>query len=104
MSVLVIAEHDGARLKPGFLNTVAAAKKIGSDVAVLIAGHQAGAAAAAAAKAEGVSKVLHVDSPQYANPTAENLAALVTPLAKNYTHVMAAATGFGKNFMPRIAA
>ena len=104
MSVLVIAEHDGTRLKPGFLQTVAAAKKIGSDVTVLIAGHQAGAAAATAAKAEGVGKVLHADSPQYANPTAENLAALVVPLAKNYTHVMAAATGFGKNFMPRIAA
>ena len=104
MSVLVIAEHDGARLKPGFLNTVAAAKKIGGDIAVLIAGHQAGAAAAAAAKAEGVSKVLHADAPQYANPTAENLAALIVPLAKSYTHVLAAASGFGKNFMPRVAA
>ena len=104
MSILVIAEHDGTRLKPGFLNTVAAARKIGGDVAVLVAGNQAGAAAAAAAKAEGVGKVLHVDSPQYANPTAENLAALILPLAKSCTHVLAAATGFGKNFMPRVAA
>jgi len=104
MSVLVIAEHDGARLKPGFLNTVAAAKKIGGDVDVLVVGHQAGTAAAAAAKTEGVAKVLHTDAAQYANPTAENLAALIVPLAKNYTHVLAAATGFGKNFMPRVAA
>jgi electron transfer flavoprotein alpha subunit len=104
MGILVIAEHDGARLKPGYLNTVAAARKIGGDISVLIVGHQAGAAAAAAAKAEGVAKVLHADAAHYAHPSAENLAALVVPMAKNYTHVLAAATGFGKNFMPRIAA
>jgi electron transfer flavoprotein alpha subunit len=104
MSILVVAEHDGARLKPGFLNTITAARKIGGDVAVLVAGHQAQAAAAAAAKVEGVSKVLLADAPHYASPTAENLAALVLSLAKNYTHVVAAATGYGKNFMPRVAA
>jgi electron transfer flavoprotein alpha subunit len=104
MSILVIAEHDGARLKPGFLNTIGAARKIGGDIHVLVAGHQAGEAAAAAAKAEGVAKVLHADAAHYASPTAENLSALIVPLAKNYSHVLAAATGFGKNFMPRVAA
>src|SRR5690606_24673149 len=104
MSILVIAEHDGAQLKPGFLNTLGAARKLGGDIHVLVAGHQAGDAAAAAAKAEGVAKVLHADAPHYANPTAENLSALIVPLAKDYSHVLAAATGFGKNFMPRVAA
>ncbi|MPZ41919.1 MAG: electron transfer flavoprotein subunit alpha/FixB family protein [Betaproteobacteria bacterium] len=104
MSILVIAEHDGARLKPGFLNTLGAARKIGGDIHVLVAGHQAGDAAAAAAKAESVAKVLHADAALYASPTAENLSALIVPLAKNYSHVLAAATGFGKNFMPRVAA
>jgi electron transfer flavoprotein alpha subunit len=104
MSILVIAEHDGARLKPGFLNTLGAARKMGGDVHVLVAGHQAGEAAAAAAKAEGVAKVLHADAAHYANLTAENLSALIVPLAKDYSHILAAATGFGKNFMPRVAA
>jgi electron transfer flavoprotein alpha subunit len=104
MSILVVAEHDGTRLKPGCLNTIAAARKIGGDITVLIVGHQAGAAASAAAKAEGVTKVLHADAPLYTIPTAEDLAALIVPLAKSYTHVLAAATGFGKNFMPRVAA
>lgn len=104
MSILVVAEHDGTRLKPGCLNTIAAARKIGGDITVLIVGHQAGAAASVAAKAEGVTKVLHADAPLYTIPTAEDLAALIVPLAKSYTHVLAAATGFGKNFMPRVAA
>jgi electron transfer flavoprotein alpha subunit len=104
MPILVIAEHDGSRLKPAFLNTLAAARKLGGDVHVLVAGHQAGAAAQAAAQAEGVAKVLHADAAHYAQPTAENLSALIVPLAKDYSHVLAAATGFGKNFMPRVAA
>lgn len=104
MSILFIAEHDGTRMKPGFLNTLTAARKIGGDIHVLIAGHQASAAAQAAAKADGVAKVLLADAAQYASPTAENLTALVLPLVKNYSHVVAAATGFGKNFMPRVAA
>jgi len=104
MAVLVVAEHDGTRLKPGFLNTLAAAGKIGGDVVVLVAGHQAAAAAAAAAQAQGVAKVLHADAPHYANLTAENLSTLVVSIAKAYSHVLAPATGFGKNFMPRVAA
>jgi len=104
MSILVVAEHDGAKLKPGFLNTITAVKKIGGDITVLVAGHQSGAAAEAVAKVGGVAKVLHADAALYAQPTAENLSALVLTIAKNYTHIVAAATGYGKNFMPRVAA
>src|SRR5690606_40947483 len=91
-------------LMPGFLNKLGAARKIGDDANVLVAGQQAGEVAAAAAKAEGVAKVLHADAEHYANPTAENLSALIVPLAQNYSHLLAPATGFGKNLMPRVAA
>jgi len=104
MAILVVAEHDGAKLKPGFLNTITAAKKIGGDITVLVVGHQSGAAAEVVAKVGGVAKVLHADAALYAQPTAENLSALVLTIAKNYTHIVAAATGYGKNFMPRVAA
>jgi electron transfer flavoprotein alpha subunit len=104
VSVLVVAEHDNASLKASTLNTVTAAGKLGGDVHVLVAGHNAGAAAAAAAKVAGVAKVLHADSTQLAAPTAEALTALVVPMAASYTHVLLPATGFGKNVAPRIAA
>jgi electron transfer flavoprotein alpha subunit len=104
MSVLVIAEHDNASLKPATLNTVAAAAKIGGDVAVLVAGAGCEAAAKAAAAIAGVAKVLRADAPQHKDGLAENLAALVVALAPGYTHVLAPATSFGKNVMPRIAA
>jgi electron transfer flavoprotein alpha subunit len=104
MSVLVIAEHDNAALKPSTLNTVGAAAKIGGDVAVLVAGAGCEAAAKAAAAIAGVAKVLRADAPQYRDGLAENLAALVVALAPGYTHILAPATSFGKNVMPRIAA
>jgi electron transfer flavoprotein alpha subunit len=104
MSVLVIAEHDGKQLKPGTANAIAAAGEMGDDVHVLVAGHHCGDAAQAAAKVDGVKKVLHCDSELYAGFLAENLAALIVPLAEKYTHVVAPATGFGKNLMPRVAA
>jgi electron transfer flavoprotein alpha subunit len=104
MAVLVIAEHDGKELKPGTANAVTAAGKMGGDITVLVAGHQCGDAAKAAARLAGVKKVLHCDAPQYAGALAENLAALIVPLAPQYTHVVAPATGFGKNLMPRVAA
>jgi electron transfer flavoprotein alpha subunit len=104
MAILVIAEHDNKQLKPGVTNTIAAATKLGADVSVLVAGHQCGDAAAAAAKVTGVTKVLAADAPHYAVPLAENMAALVLSIAGNYTHILAPATGFGKNFMPRVAA
>ncbi|MCW3479886.1 FAD-binding protein [Neisseriaceae bacterium JH1-16] len=104
MAILVIAEHDNQSLKAGTLNTVTAAAKVGGDIHVLVAGHNAAAAAAAAAKLAGVAKVLHVDAAQYAHGLAESLSALVVDLAKNYGHVFAPATSFGKNLLPRIAA
>ena len=104
MAVLVIAEHDGKQLKPGTANAVTAAAKMGGDITVLVAGHQCGEAAKAAARLSGVKKVLHSDAPQYNGGVAENLAALIVPLAASFTHVVASATGFGKNLMPRVAA
>jgi electron transfer flavoprotein alpha subunit len=104
MSILVIAEHDNARLKPATLNTVTAAGKLGAPVAVLVAGHGCEAVAQAAAKVAGVEKVLLADAPHYAHPLAENFAPLLVALARNYTHVVAPATTFGKNLMPRVAA
>ena len=104
MSVLVIADHDGKQLKPGAANTVAAAAKMGGDVTMLVVGHQCAEAAQAAAKLAGVKKVLHCDAPHYAGFVAENMAALIVPLAPQFTHVAAPATMFGKNFMPRVAA
>ena len=104
MTILVIAEHDNKQLKTGVANTIAAAAKIGADISVLVAGGGCAEAAAAAAKIAGVTRVLVADAPQYADPLAENVAALVLSIAKNYTHILAPATGFGKNFMPRVAA
>jgi len=104
MSVLVIAEHDGKQLKSGTANAVTAATKMGGDITVLVAGHQCGDAAKAAAKLAGIKKVLHCDAPHYQGSLAENLAALIVPLAPQYSHVVAPATGFGKNLMPRVAA
>jgi electron transfer flavoprotein alpha subunit len=104
MSVLVIAEHDNAEIKPATLNTVAAASEIGGDVVVLVAGEGCDAAAEAAAKIAGVSKVLKADGEHLAHGLAENLAPLVAKLAEGYSHVLAPATTFGKNVAPRIAA
>ncbi|MBM3373971.1 MAG: electron transfer flavoprotein subunit alpha/FixB family protein, partial [Betaproteobacteria bacterium] len=101
MAILVIAEHDGKQLKPGTTNTVTAAAKIGGDIAVLVAGSGCAEAAQAAAKIAGVGKVLLADAAQYAGSAAENLAALVQGIAGNYSHILAPATGYGKNFMPR---
>ncbi|MBI4207708.1 MAG: electron transfer flavoprotein subunit alpha/FixB family protein [Betaproteobacteria bacterium] len=103
MSVLVIAEHDNNHLKPGVPNTIAAAAKMGGEITVLVAGHQCAAAAQAAARVDQVKKVLLADAPHYAGSLAENLAALVVSIAGQYTHIVAPATGFGKNFMPRVA-
>ncbi len=104
MTALVIAEHDNASIKGATLNTVTAAKAIGGDVHVLVAGHNAGAAAQAAAQIAGVSKVLHADSDAYAHGLAENVAALVESLAGNYSHILFPATASGKNIAPRVAA
>jgi electron transfer flavoprotein alpha subunit len=104
MAVLVLAEHDNKSVRKATLNTVAAAQKLGSDIDVLIAGHQAGEAAKAAAAIPGVKKVLHADAPHLAEFLAENVAALIVTLGKQYTHILAPATSNGKNVMPRAAA
>ena len=104
MSVLVVAEHDNASLKSATLNTVAAAARIGGDIAVLVAGSGCGAVAKAAAAIAGVKKVLVADAPYCKDQLAENIAALVVGLAGGYTHIFAPATSFGKNLAPRVAA
>ena len=104
MTALVVAEHEHAALKPSTLNTIAAAAKIGGPVHVLVVGHDCAGAAQAAAKIQGVDKVRVADAPGYAHPLAENLAALVVSLAEGYSHILAPATTFGKNFLPRVAA
>jgi electron transfer flavoprotein alpha subunit len=106
MSVLVLAEHENASLKSATLHAVAAALVLGGNVDVLVAGHAAAGAAAAVAAIPGVTKVLHAEAAYLAQPTAENVAATALDVIgrDNYTHVVAAATSFGKNAMPRIAA
>ena len=108
MTALVIAEHDNATIKGATLNTVTAAAEIvsmgGGEVHVLVAGHQAQAAAEAAAKISGVSKVIHADGESLAHGLAENLAAQVLALAGSYSHILFPATASGKNIAPRVAA
>ena len=104
MAVLLIAEHDNASIKDATHKALTAAAQMGGDVHVLVAGNNAGAAAAQAAKLDGVKKVLHVDSSTLERPLAEPMAALIVSLAPAYDHIVSPATGNGKNFMPRVAA
>ena len=104
MTALVIAEHDNASLKGSTLNTVTAAIACGGDVHVLVAGHNAKAAADAAAQLSGVSKVLLADAPYFADGLAENVAAQALAIASSYSHILAPATAYGKNILPRVAA
>ncbi|OZI19609.1 electron transfer flavoprotein subunit alpha [Bordetella genomosp. 9] len=104
MTSLVIAEHDNAQLKGATLNTVAAAARIGGDVHVLVAGGGAQAVADEAARIAGVSKVLLADAPHLADGLAENVAAQVLAIAKDYSHILFPATASGKNVAPRVAA
>ena len=106
MSVLILAEHDHRTLKSSTLHVVTAAAKLGGDVHVLVAGSNARAAAEAAAKVAGVAKVLLTEAAHLERPTAEAIAAIMVSLARGggYAHLVAPATGFGKNVMPRVAA
>ncbi|MEH6389992.1 MAG: FAD-binding protein, partial [Pseudomonas profundi] len=104
MTILVIAEHNNAELTASTLNTVAAAKAIGGDIEVLVAGQGCSAVADAAAKIEGVSKVLLADNAAYANQLPENISLLVAEIGKNYSHILATASTNGKNYLPRVAA
>jgi electron transfer flavoprotein alpha subunit len=104
MTALVIAEHDNASIKGATLNTVAAAAQCGGEVHVLIAGHNAGPAAAAAAQIAGVAKVIHADAEYLAHGLSENMAAQVLAIASSYSHILFPATASGKNIAPRVAA
>ena len=104
MTILVIAEHDNANLKPATLNALTAAQQIGGDIDVLVAGSACQAVAQAVAAVAGVRGVLVADNAVYANHLAENLSQLVAKLAPNYSHVLTPATTTGKDFMPRAAA
>jgi electron transfer flavoprotein alpha subunit len=104
MAALVIAEHDNASLKASTLNTVTAAVQCSNEVHILIAGHDCAAAGAAAAQIAGVTKVLIAEGAQFADGLAENIAEQALAIATNYTHVLAPATAYGKNILPRVAA
>ncbi len=104
MSILVVAEHDNASINGVTLNVVTAAKAIGGDITVLVAGESCGAAAEAAAKIDGVSKVLVADNAAYGHQLAENVALLIAELGKDYGYILAPATTSGKNTLPRAAA
>ena len=104
MSILVVAEHDNDSIKISTLNTVTAALAIGDDVHMLVAGVGCQAAVSAAAEIAGIMKVISADNEAYAHQLPENVAPLLVELAKNYSHILSAATTTGKNLMPRAAA
>ena len=104
MAALVIAEHDNGSLKASTAHTITAAARCGDEIHVLIAGQACDAAAAAAAQLAGVSKVLVAEGEQFANGLAENVAEQALALAASYTHILAPATAYGKNILPRVAA
>jgi electron transfer flavoprotein alpha subunit len=104
MSSLVIAEHDNSSIKPSTLNTISAALACGGDVHLLVAGHNAAAAAAAGAQIAGLGKVIHVDHDSLGHGLAENVAAQVLALAAGYSHILFPATAYGNNIAPRVAA
>ena len=104
MSTLVIAEHDNSNLKPSTLNTLAAANAIGGSVHLLVVGSSCQAVADACAAVDGVEKVLLADDAAYANQLAESTANLIKSVATDYSHILAPATTFGKNVLPRLSA
>ena len=104
MSILVIAEHDNVNLKGATLNTVAAAKEIGSDITLLVAGSDTSSVISEAQKLNGITKILSCDNDLYKNSLAEELSNLVISLADGFSYILAPATTFGKNLLPRISA
>ena len=104
MSILVIAEHDNNELKGSTLNTVSAATQIGGDVTLLVVGSESSTAAQQGSKIDGVKSVVHVDDPIYKNFLAEDISNLVVSVADGFNYILAPATTFGKNFLPRVAA
>ena len=104
MTTLVISEHDNSELKGATLNTVSAAQNLNDEIHLLVVGSNCNSVAESAAKIEGVSKVLYVDSPEYENFLAENISLLIKNISNDYSSILAPATTNGKNFMPRVAA
>ena len=104
MSILVIAEHDNNELKGSTLNTVTAASEIGGDISILVAGSNSSTVAGQASSIAGIKSVIHVDDPLYENVLAEDLGNLVVSVADGFDYILAPATTFGKNFLPRVAA
>ena len=104
MSILVVVEHDNEELKGATLNTVTAAKEIGSEIDLLVAGFSCDSVADQACSIPGIGKVLVANNESYKNFLAENIGTLVSEVGKSYSHILAAATSNGKNFMPRVAA
>ena len=104
MSILVIVEHDNGAVNAATLNTVAAAQAIGGDIDALVSGHNCSEAAEAAAAISGISKVIVSDAAENANGLAENIAPLIAGMAHSYSHILAPATTYGKNILPRVAA
>lgn len=104
MSILVIAEHDHQSIKPVTLNTVGAAKEIGGDIHILVAGTDCDGAAQQASKIDGVAKILKCDDAALSHRLAENLAPIIIDIATNYSHIIFPSTTFGKNVAPRVAA
>ena len=104
MSILVIAEHDNTNLKGATLNTIAAAKEIGSDITLLVAGSNIESVINESKQLNGVSKILSCDNDLYKNSLAEELSNLVLSLAEGFSYILAPATTFGKNLLPRISA
>lgn len=104
MTILVIAEHDGKAIAPATLATIGAAQKIGGEIHLLLGGHNIEAVKQQAIKIAGITQVLFEDDAAFEHPLAENFAPFITELADAYSHVLAAATSFGKDVMPRVAA
>ena len=104
MSVLVLAEHNNTEIKSSILNTIGAASQIDQNIEVLLVGNSCEDLANKIVNIQNVNKVIVVDDPQYQNPIAENIAPIIISLANNYSHILAPATTFGKNILPRVAA
>jgi len=104
MSILVLSEHSNNELKSSTLNTITAASQIGADIHVLVAGHKSDKVVEILSKIKKVKKILHLDDPKYENPIAENIAPVIINIAEKYSHILAPASTFGKNIMPRVAA
>lgn len=104
MTTLILAEHDNTRIKAATLNTITAASQIGGDIHILVVGANCNEAAAQASQISGVSKIIKADAPHLEHALAEEIAPIIVDLADNYSHILAPATTFGKNVLPRAAA